>query len=218
MESYMKKNGFKILTGVFCIGLLNACANTDTNAELVNYTINTVLSAVAAQNNLDIGELNVSGINQNNSGVSSQSSGHNLNYLIDMTVKNVVNQINSKDPQGYRYTLLNKKTVYTDIKYSDINNDGIKDAVTSILTCEETNCHMTTRDYTLAVFIGVGNNKYINGDAKTLLGVNGSVVSVNNGLIRVQTTHFYDSDPHCCPSKTLNWKYRFKNNSLIKVY
>ncbi len=147
------------------------------------------------------------------SGLSRQSQGDNLNSLITLESKKAINFLDrdGSSYDNYRYTLNNKQIVY-----SDINHDGISDAIVGLSYCEKTNCHMTTRSFDLVVFIGTGNNKYTYGDSRAL-GLQGTV-GANGSLITVETMDFNDNDPHCCPSMVLNKKYRFQNGSLVEVY
>lgn len=66
----------------------------------------------------------------------------------DMNKESIQNAIKYGEPasEAFRYHLEHKE-----IRYTDYNKDGIKDAVVLMIFCEQNNCHTTTR-YSYVVF------------------------------------------------------------------
>lgn len=146
-------------------------------------------------------------------GFSTLANANNLNALITKEVKKSTSFLNKSEAKttGYQYTLANKNITYT-----DINNDGKKDAVVALHYCEKISCHMTTRLFDIAVFLNTGKGKYQYGDAYTV-GLTGDF-SVKNGIIYANSLLYNEhEDPDCCPSHKEMVKLRFTNGKLAKV-
>lgn len=136
-----------------------------------------------------------------------------LDRLINNESKKSINFLNKEDLKynGYKYQLYSKNIIHT-----DINKDGKKDAVVALYYCEKQNCHMTTRVFDVAVFLGTGKNQYKYGDAYTL-GLMGDL-TVKNGIIYANVLYYIEEeDPACCPSHKQVTKLKFSNGNLIKI-
>lgn len=123
-------------------------------------------------------------------------------------------QVKSEDSNGlgeFQYES-SVQNVFTE----DINGDGLSDIVLKILNCEKEQCHISTRSYSMDIFLNKGNT-YQHAVSESLGGFSVEITSIKNGIIKVESLDYADSDPTCCPSLISSKSYKLSNDKLMQV-
>ena len=109
--------------------------------------------------------------------------------------------------EAYRY-----KADEIRIDRGDFDIDGDDDALVTIYTCEETNCHSSTRATRITHLVSAGTGLRIGHSKRYTLRAQVTDLWGTDG-IEVEATDYGPNDPSCCPTKVTKTTIRIRRAS-----